>query len=101
MATRKPKVEKAVPVNGTKPKSPRSIAALREKFESVEHLAKIHHAVAADTLEGAITTSQGNTVLRATAQTLRGAELQARFAQPNHKRTSFLEKLIAERGEER
>jgi len=71
---------------------------MRERFESIEHIAEIHHACVLDTIEGSISSAQGNIVMRGCAQTLRAAELQARFggggSEKGQPRT-LLQKLIA------
>jgi hypothetical protein len=90
MGRGKSKAEGRVSGNHEKRSSSRTARALRQRFESIEHIAEIHHACVLDTLEGTISTSQGNIVLRGTAQTLRAAELQARHGGPRR----MLDKLI-------
>jgi len=66
---------------------------MRKRYESIEHIAEITHAGVLDTIEGDISTAQGNIVMRGCAQTLRAAELQARYGSGKTRKGLF-QKLI-------
>ncbi|MHC4176869.1 MAG: hypothetical protein ACYSWU_05150 [Planctomycetota bacterium] len=94
MARSNKQTKRRVPAVEASQRSTRTSTALRDKFESIEHIAEIQHACVFDTITGALTTSQGNIVMRGCAQTLRAAELQARFAIGDKKKSKLLDRLV-------